>query len=84
MRNQLHQQESQQKQAGLTQTTFSYLDLFEQQIQDHRKAEEQFYTEVAKEEKTIEQQKPAFFQNEKKASWKEEEYEAWKKLQQQT
>ena len=75
---------SKSKQAGLTQTTFSYLDLFEQQIADHRKAEQEFYTENAKQEKVVEQQKPAFFQDEKKTTWKEEEYEAWKKLQTHT
>ena len=39
---------------------------------------------MAQEEKLIEQKKPAFFQDQRKTSWREDEYEAWKNLQKQT
>jgi len=66
--------------------TFSYLDLYEKQIKEERQAKEHFNKLAEKEQKEAEENKPAFFRDERKVNkdWREDEYEAWKKLQKQT
>ena len=56
------EQEGLTKQKGLQNRNFTYLDLFEQQIAEHKKAEEEFYMVKAKEDSENDAKKPAFFQ----------------------
>ena len=64
------------------QVNFSYLDLYEKQMADHRKAQAEFNRLAQESDREAEANKPAFFRDERKVNkdWREDEYEAWKKL----
>ena len=52
---------------------------------EQRKAQAEFMKLQDQEDRKVEDQKPAFFRDERKTSdWRDDEYEAWKKLQKQT
>lgn len=68
---------------NLQSSDFSYLDLFEEKLAQQRELQEKYFKKQAQEQQEIEENKPAFFRDERKAtaSWREQEAEGHRKLQ---
>jgi len=70
-------------------TNFKYLDVFEQQAREQKKAMDEFYNEMKQEEQDLEQNKPAMFRKQSSDTpsthliEKEEAHENMRKLFQQ-
>ena len=80
-KNQAIRKQMMDKQQAVTSGDTSYLDLFEQQREERKRVEEVFFAETRADAQRTDKEKPAFFQREqKKLDWKEEEFEAYKKL----
>ena len=74
------------KQKAADLNDFNYLSLFEDQLDQQRHETSKIFKESVEDDSELEKNKPAFFRKEvtmdsKPPSWKESEYEAWKKLQ---
>ena len=51
-----------ERQSSLEGQSFKYLDIFEQQMREHKQAQKEFYEAKAQEEDEADKNKPAFFQ----------------------
>ena len=86
LRNQMVDRELSIKEKS-KQQNFGYLDVFEQEREERQKAHQEFKMEELERQRAIEARKPAFFQKtatqetEKPKNWREEEKEAYYKLQ---
>ena len=69
---------------------FGYLDVFEQQQRERKKAQQEFQRDQKAHNARLDARKPAFFQRanqekpERELTWREQEHEAHKKFQKKT
>lgn len=54
-----------EKQTALERQSFKYLDIFEQQMREHKQAQREFYETQAEEDMENDKNKPAFFREHK-------------------